>query len=199
MRILCFLLILLCSPAIADDWRSAASPFDLERLDNRGQTLADAVAQARAGGADTDIAVLDGLLANPIPIEGEALIGDWRCRTVKIGGALPIVVYGWFKCRVDYGPEGLLFEKLSGSQRTSGQLWPVYDGQNLPQRYVYLGAAHYHYEGLRRYGGPGNTLRKDPANRDDPGVLEAIGRNHLRIGFPSPILESDYNFLELRR
>lgn len=202
MRFVVILISLFFSgSATAQDWRSVASPFDLDRLDDHARTLKDAVAEARAGGTDADLAILDGLLADSRPIEGEALIGPWQCRTVKVGGLLPLTVYGWFNCVIDYGPEGLVFEKLSGSQRTSGQLWPIYpaSGEGLPLRYIYLGAGHYGYETPRAYGGPGNSLGKDPANRDDPGVLESIGPGHARIGFPAPVLESRYDFLELRR
>ena len=49
-----------------------------------------------------DVATLDKVLA------GEALpfaesfdpVGDWRCRTIKLGGAPALIVYGWFKCRI---------------------------------------------------------------------------------------------------
>ena len=197
------LLPFLLAPAVvhAQDWRAAASPYDLERLDNALAARDKALAQALIGAKLQDLATLREILQPAQSIGGEALIGDWRCRTMKVGGLLPLTIYGWFKCQIDYGPNGLTFRKLTGSQRTSGELWPIYaeNGEGFPVRWIYLGASHYGDEPPRAYGGPDNPLGKTSKNRDDPGILEAIGPNHIRIGFPSPVVESDYDFLDLRR
>lgn len=200
-HVLILLLMLAPMPAAAQDWRAEASPFDIERIDSAPRVLERAVAEARAGGAPDDFAIVEALLGPSRAIEGEALLGDWRCRTIKMGGLLPLVVYGWFKCRISIAEDGLYFEKLTGSQRSSGYLRPVYPlaGDGLPVRYIYLGAGHYGYEGKRAHGGPSNAMGRVADNRDEPGILEAIGRDRLRIGFPLPVVESDYNFLELRR
>ena len=189
------------APAQSPDWRAAASPYDIERLDMWEGQLDYAAQEVRMNGAGLDLSPLDSVLQPPMPIGGEALIGDWKCRTMKLGGIGTFVSYSWFNCRISYGEEGLFFEKLSGSQRTAGYLWPVYpaSGEGFPVKYVYLGAAHYADEPQGRYGGPANRLRNDTANSDDPGILEALGPDHLRIGFPKPIFESDFDFLELKR
>ena len=151
------ILVLVPLPAAAQDWRSEASSFDIERIDGAERVLQQAIAEARAGGSPADIAVVDGLLRPSRPIEGEALLGDWRCRTIKTGGnLLPLVVYG----RISIAEDGLHFEKLTGSQRTSGYLRPEYptSGEGLPVRYIYLGAGHYGDEKKRAYGGPSNRL-----------------------------------------
>jgi len=203
LRILAVTLALFAAnSASAQDWRGAASPYDIERLDIAAELLAHVIPAARKNGDARDVRELDGIAGPSQPIEGEALIGNWKCRTMKLAGKyVDLIVYGWFKCRISFGAEGLFFEKLTGSQRTSGYLWPEYpaSGEGLPVRYIYLGAAHYGGEELRKYGGPKNTLLRVRENRDDPGILEAIGRNHMRIGFPMPVLESEYNFLELKR
>ena len=41
------------------------------------------------------------------------LIGTWRCRTMKLGGISPAVVYSWFRCRMRHTRNGLFFEKLT--------------------------------------------------------------------------------------
>lgn len=203
MRVLIVLFFSLFSTfATAEDWRSEASPFDIERIDGAEAALEGALRQAFDGGSPKDQQIVKRLLRSQEPIEGEALLGNWRCRTIKMGGKfVQLIVYGWFKCRITMGPQGLFFEKLTGSQRTSGYLRPVYPegGEGLPVRYIYLGAGHYGGEEPRRYGGPSNTLRRVSENRDDIGILEAIDRSHLRIGFPLPVVESDYDFLELQR
>ena len=208
MRLLTILfLFLLTVPmsltaAAADGWRAEASPYDIERIDGADAALQGALRKAFDAGTPKDIQVVRRLLKSQQPIEGEALLGNWRCRTIKMGGNFAqLIGYGWFRCRISMEAGGLFFEKLTGSQRTSGYLRPVYpvgDG-DVPVRYIYLGAGHYGYEEKRAYGGPSNTLRRVSENRDDPGILEAIDRSHLRIGFPLPVVESDYDFLELMR
>ena len=205
MRILTpILLALLALPATAtaQDWRAEASPYDIERIESAPRALELALATARAKGERKDIATLDAILGPARPVEGEALLGDWRCRTIKLGGQyVALIVYGWFKCRIAIAADGLFFEKVTGSQRTAGYLRPVYpaSGEGLPTHYIYLGAAHYGREPQRAYLGPANLLRRVPDNTDDPGILEAVGGNHVRIGFPLPVYESEYNLLELRR
>ncbi len=199
-RIVVLLALLFAAPATAEDWRDAANAFDRDRLDNAPSNLAEALAEARAGGAPEDIAKVEGLLAPQQPIGGEALQGDWKCRTLKMGGLVPLTVYSWFKCRISVNEQGLYFEKLSGSQRTSGRLWPIYlEDSDFPVRYIYLGAGHYSRESPRPYGGPENALGRSSDNRDEPAILVAIAPDHLRMGFPAPIFESKYDFLELKR
>ena len=201
LRYLTLSLALITAPVSAQDWRDAANAFDRDRLDNAPVTLGEALAEARAGGAPEDVATIENLLVPIVPIGGEALLGDWKCRTIKLGGAGKLTVYSWFKCRISLGENGLEFLKMTGSQRTSGDFWPIYpeSGEGFPIRYVYLGASHYSDEEPKPYGGPGNTLGRDSNNRDDAAILEAIGPDRLRMGFPSPIFESKYDFLELRR
>lgn len=199
-RFVILIAVLLAGPALAEDWRDAANAFDRDRLDNAPSTLAEALEEARAHGAAQDFVHVEGLLVPNRPIGGEELQGDWKCRTLKMGGLARLTVYSWFKCRISINEQGLYFEKLSGSQRTSGTLWPIYaEGKDFPVRYIYLGAGHYGDESPRPYGGPENTLGKSSDNRDEPAILMSIGPNHLRMGFPAPIFESKYDFLELRR
>lgn len=200
--LIALLLAIVPSAALADDWKKEASPYDIERIEAAPKALELALQEARAKGAAKDVKAVNALVVPSVPIEGEALLGDWKCRTIKLGGKFSsLIIYGWFKCRISIAKDGLFFEKLSGSQRTSGYLRPVYPetGEGLPVRYIYLGAAHYGGDPKGKYGGPSNTLRRVSENRDDPGILEAIGRNRLRLGFPLPVFESEYDFLELRR
>ena len=141
-----------------------------------GVTAAPSVAEA-ASGVDVLISMLpvgqnvrqvfldNGVLAAARPLGGETFLGDWRCRTIKAGGRLlPLTVYGWFTCRVGYGEDGLVFRKLTGSQRTAGTLWPIYpeSGEGFPARWIYLGAGF--------YGDLAAIARSEPSgDRDQPG------------------------------
>jgi hypothetical protein len=127
-----------------------------------------------------------------MPLALERLAGNWRCRTIKVGEIL--VVYSWFKCRIAATADGLRLEKISGSQRLSGALYP--DG---PTRLVLLGAGTVNdeppvpYSALARAGEPA-----DP-DADMVGVLTQPTPDRLRIVFPFPRYESIYDVMELKR
>ena len=72
----------------------------------------------------------------PLVAFDEGLGGDWTCRTMKLGGISGLIVYTLFKCRLTFQGNGYTFEKLSGSQRTSGFL-SLRDG-----RAVYVGVGY---------------------------------------------------------
>ena len=172
---------------------SRLTPADKQRLANFDATLKDALAEARAGGSAEDVNILDEALAgDPLPLaEGFDAEGNWRCRTIKVGAKgdlLPLVVYADFRCRiVATAGGGLRFEKISGSQRTAGTLYP-YDRDRLG----YAGSAWYGYEkGPKPYGA-------DP-ERDEVGLLVRVSRERLRLELPSPRYESQFDIIELRR
>lgn len=187
-------------PADPSLWESHVAPYDWERLTTAPAAFGTAMRAALAEGTPEDVATLTALFAEPPqPIDPPALIGDWRCRTIKLGGPYgALTIYGWFDCRIRLAPEGLRFEKITGSQRTSGRLFAEEPLEGVEPRMVYLGAAHYGYEAPIPYDG-GSELWNEPENRNDPGFLVRIGEGHARIEFPWPILESDYDILELRR
>lgn len=191
------LIMLLCaSGAMAEDWRAVANAFDRDRLERHDAAFGKAMQIAMTEGTRADLqTVLDLFATPPQPIDPAALTGDWRCRTIKLGGPFAgLVVYGWFRCRI-LSPEGRLrFVKLSGSQRTLGRLFA--DSSN---RMIYLGTAHYPEELPLPYSGPGLSKGRVRENRDDPAILTQRGPGRLMLGFPWPILESDYDILELRR
>ncbi|HRY05074.1 MAG TPA: DUF4893 domain-containing protein, partial [Beijerinckiaceae bacterium] len=119
-------LLALSGPAIADGVvLSKMTKDDKARLDNFDATRAKAIAEARTTGSRQDIAVLDKVLAGkPLELRDSNLVGDWRCRAIKLGGMAPqLVVYGWFKCRIFEDGAGLWLDKITGSQRTRGLLY----------------------------------------------------------------------------
>ena len=74
------------------------TPADKTRLEKYDETRKAALAEAKGGDA-AELAQLDALLAKPLlSLPDFDLSGEWQCRTIKVGGLSPLVVYGWFKC-----------------------------------------------------------------------------------------------------
>lgn len=128
--VVCFAL-----PALADgEVQKLITPADKVRLDKYDETRKAALDEARAGDA-ADVKQLDALLAKPlVSFSDKDLTGNWQCRTIKAGGLSPLVIYGWFKCKVSDDGSGWMLEKITGSQRTKGRFFD--DGE---KRSIYLG------------------------------------------------------------
>ena len=192
MRTLVFaLLALLATVPIAHadgELDRRLSPPDKQRLAGFEATLTAALAEARAGGAPEDVKLLDAALAGEaLPLaEGYNPTGDWKCRTIKAGGSLPLVVYGWFRCRITDDGAGWKLEKRTGSQRTSGRFYTL-----SATRLAYLGAGHYHDEAARNYG-------DDPA-RDQVAIAERRAKDRIVLLFPAPQFESKLDVLVMER
>ena len=134
-----------------------------------------------------ELAQLDALLAKPLlSLPDFDLGGEWRCSTTKVGGLSPLVVYGWFKCRVSDDGSGWKLEKTSGSQRTTGRFYD--DGE---KRLIYLGSFSIAGDTPKPYGsGP---------ESDQVGYAFRTGPAEWRIEFPAPQYESKLDILEFRR
>lgn len=161
---------------------------DKARLASFDKIRAEAVADAKKGGSPADVATLDAILAGKDLAFSEDFdfTGAWQCRTVKLGGNLPLTIYGWFKCRVSDDGSGWKLEKLTGSQRTAGAFYTDSD-----TRLTYLGALHYGDEKPRKYG-------SDP-DRDQVAYVLRPDKDRVRLEFPSPKYESKLDILELKR
>ncbi len=192
MRRLLILLVLLASPARAD-WTEIREA-DQKRLTNLSAMLGGALRHAMAEGDSADLAVLTEVLrGRPIP---EDLAGDWRCRTLKIGGLLALTVYGNFECRITQtGPNEWYLEKTTGSQRTRGVI-RADDGFMAYLGVGYVGGAPaVDYADL-----PATQIPVEP-NQTIPviGVVEQTSANSARILMPAPLLESRFDILYLTR
>ncbi len=121
-------------------------------------------------------------------VRPEELIGDYQCRTIKLGGLGPSIIYDWFSCEIFPEEAALLLTKTSGSQRFFGRLFTA--GAGL----AYRGASHYGYENEIRFYG-------DEADRDQVGCLSNIAgeRGHLILELPEPVFESQHDVIELVR
>lgn len=191
MRAAAVLLILLASAASAlatgDLAERTLTEADKQRLAAYGTVRTEAIAKARAGGDPADLAKLDAILAGqPQPLLGETLAGDYRCRVAKLDGILPLVVYDWFRCRIDEDALGWRLVKLTGSQRLTAHF--IDDGET---RLLMYGAEHYADEKPRSYGA-------DP-ERNTVGYLIKAEGGRYRLEMPLPRFESRFDILELER
>jgi hypothetical protein len=185
--LLCLILCAAAAPALADgEVQKLMTASDRQRLLQYGLTRKAALEEARSGQAQ-EVAILDELLARPLlSFSGFDMTGDWQCRTTKVGGLSPLVVYGWFKCRVSDDGSGWRLKKLTGSQRTTGRFFD--DGD---KRLIYLGAGSVNDDPAPSYGiGP---------ESDQVGYAFRTGPSEWRIEFPAPHYESKLDILEFRR
>lgn len=181
-------LLALIAPVLADGVvQKLMTPADKVRLDKYDETRNVALAEAKNGGGMAEFAALDTLLTKPLLSTPDFdLGGEWRCRTTKVGGLSPLVVYGWFKCRVSDDGSGWKLEKTSGSQRTTGRFYD--DGE---KRMIYLGSFFVAGDTPKPYGsGP---------ESDQVGYAFRTGPAEWRIEFPAPQYESKLDVLEFRR
>ena len=159
---------------------------DKARLDKYGETRKAALAEAKAGDP-AEVKQLDALLAKPlVAFSDKDLTGNWQCRTIKVGGISPLVIYGWFKCKVTDDGSGWRLEKISGSQRTKGRFFD--DGEK------------------RRSISAPSTVNSDPAKpygsgpeSDQVGYAFRNSANEWRIEFPAPYYESKLDIMEFKR
>src|SRR5438445_13196371 len=135
-------------PAFADgEVQKLITPADKVRLDKYSETRKAALTEAKAGNP-AEVKQLDALLAKPlVSFSDKDLTGNWKCRTIKAGGLSPLVIYGWFKCKVTDDGSGWRLQKISGSQRTTGRFFD--DGE---KRAVYLGSFSVNNNKAKPYG-----------------------------------------------
>lgn len=167
---------------------------DQQRLAQFDAAVGDALLQAFAAGDPLDVATLaDTLQGQALPADqAQGMIaGDWTCRTIKVGGLLPLTVYQPFRCRI--GEDGSL-EKLTGSQRTKGMIHR--DGDRL----VYLGVGFIAGDTPPPYAElPVFDPAASPQRTPEIAVVQMTDRNRGRVMFPAPHLESRFDILTLSR
>lgn len=171
-------------------WRDVATPADRQRLRDWRKTFVDALASARKSGHAADVAN-EGALLNPDAALGGQGIpnGMYRCRVIKVGakteGMLDYVAYPAFSCRVRAERNLQRLDKLNGSQRYVGLIFP-----NDAMRQIFLGTLALGDETrAMQYG-------EDP-DRDIAGYVERIGPGRWRLLMPRPQFESQIDVMEL--
>ena len=172
--------LFMATPVLAD-WRQQASPADIDRLAQLATIRADALHAAESWRGQGDLGALRRVMApEGRTVPARAMLGNWRCREMKLGGISPYMVYkDWFRCSIRAVHGGLMFRKLTGTQRTSGFLYPQ-DGA-----WIYLGASSAKNEPRHSYSGRAPSLGAAVTPDDQIGVLAGIGNNHLRLEIPA--------------
>jgi hypothetical protein len=180
----------LAMPSYSPSWREMASDDDRERLREWRTAFVKGVAAARGAGHSADID-REGALLDPDSALADPAIpnGRYRCRVTKLGaqgdGLLDYVAYPAFACVI--GRDGSLqrLDKVGGSQRYVGILYP---GDAIRQ--IFLGTLVLGDERrAMQYG-------QDEA-RNVAGHLERIGPQRWRLVMPSPHYESLVDVMEL--
>ena len=161
---------------------------DKAKLEAFATNKKKALAEAHAQGSAADVKVLDAALAGkPLafapPFDA---VGKWSCRTMKLGGGLPLTVYPKFRCEITDDGAGWFLKKLSGSQRTQGRFYTESD-----KRLVYAGAGSVNDDPPRKYG--------DDANENQVAIVERLSPRKLVLQFPDPYYESDFDIMVLER
>ena len=171
-------------------WRDVATPRDRERLRDWRKTFVVALSAARKSGHAADIAREGALLKPDAALGGQGVPnGMYRCRVIKVGakteGMLDYVAYPAFSCRVRAERDLQRLEKLSGSQRYVGLIFP-----NDAMRQIFLGTLVLGDETrAMQYG-------EDP-DRNIAGYIERIGPSRWRLLMPKPQFESQIDVMEL--
>ena len=177
------------APAFAG-WQDEISAFDRDRMSRFSNAKAQGMSEAgNAGGFTAAVVAPPGG-----GVSSSELTGSWQCRTAKLGGYTPIIVYAWFRCTVRATNNGLYFEKVTGSQRISGYLDAYQNGY-----YILLGAQNVGQERPKPYSGANQGIGAPITHTDQVGVLSKLGPSHLKIEFPWPVYESTFDVMELRR
>ena len=171
------------------DWRLVADQADRDRLRRWRVTFLAALAKAKIKHA-AELAPAGPLLQPDAAIDDPLPpAGDYRCRTVKIGGktgAVPDFVADPAQpCRIDE-PEGTLRLRITqGPQRPHGLFYA--DGRT---RMVFLGTIQLGDESrAMRYG--------QDAERDLAGLLERIAPGRWRLIMPDPHWQSMLDVMEI--
>jgi hypothetical protein len=184
----------LASTPVFAGWKDEASSADIDRLVQLPQVRNQALQDAQHGQGRGDGRVIRRVMdpeGHAIP--PHALAGSWRCREIKLGGMTSYMVYdAWFRCSIRPVRGGLMLQKMNGSQRFMGFLYPENGA------WVYLGASSARGEPYHRYSGRSASVGAQVTPDDQIGLLTGIGNNHLRLEMPA-VQESLLDVVEFTR
>jgi Domain of unknown function (DUF4893) len=194
LRTFMVLALSLASTPVFAGWRDEASAADIARIEQLPQIRAAAIDDAQHGQGRGDWHVIPRVMQpEGRGIPAQALVGNWRCRQIKLGRMTSYMVYDqWFSCNVRPFRGGLLLQKMNGSQRFVGFLFPENGA------WVYLGASSARGEPYHNYSGASPALGAQVTPDDQIGLLTGIGDNHLRLEIPA-IQESLLDVVEFAR
>jgi hypothetical protein len=170
-------------------WREVVTDDDQERLRDWRKSFTDALDAAKKSGHAAEIAREGALLDPDAALGGAIPNGLYRCRVIKLGakaaGNLDYVAYPAFTCKVRAERNLQRLEKLNGSQRYVGLIFP---GDAIRQ--VFLGTLVLGDEIRALQYGQDQT-------RDIAGYVERIGPSRWRLVMPKPHFESRLDVMEL--
>ncbi len=175
-------------------WQDLAAPADIARLQQLPQIRAAAIEDAQHGEGRGDWRAIPRVLQpQGRAVPANVLVGNWRCRQMKLGRMSSYMVYDqWFSCNVRPFNGGLLLQKMNGSQRFVGFLFPENGA------WIYLGASSARGEPWHNYSGRSPALGAQVTPDDQIGLLAGIGDNHMRLEIPA-IQESLLDVVEFAR
>jgi hypothetical protein len=186
--------LIVCAPPALAGWQDRASSYDAERLSHLDEARARGMREAQ-GASEKDLAAARAVLnRNSRAVSLASLKGTWRCRTIKLGGMAPMVIYDWFTCRIGEEHGHPYFEKQTGTQHFGGSLYPHESGG-----FVFLGGTNWSKDEQAFYSSERTSLGAETTPSDAVGLLSSIGPNVARIEFPYPAQESIFDVIELRR
>jgi len=173
------------------EWKSIATPEDVDRITRVDQAWHDALAQARKAGftnaikGEGELLEPDAALPRPAPTPG-----SYRCRVIKLGAQrardAAFNAYKPFFCYVEVEKDLLTIVKQTGTQRPAGRLYPGSKEKEL----IFLGTLTLgSEEAPLAYG--------ESADRNMAGIFERVAPFRFRLVIPWPVKESKLDVIEL--
>jgi hypothetical protein len=170
-------------------WKDVVTADDHERLRNWRTSFVAALKAASATHA-AEVTREGALLEPDAALPGSPIPdGMFRCRVIKLGakqpGNLDYVTYPPFTCRVREERGLKRLNKLSGSQRYVGLIFP-----SDSMREIFLGTLV--------LGDEKRALQyAQDQTRDVAGYVERVGPKRWRLIMPKPHFESQLDVMEL--
>ena len=177
----------------ADVWQAVISDRDRGRLARLNGAWEEATADIAAAAAQADRVAL-GAVAQDRTSADPAFptAGAHQCRTIWLGWrqggpriAPPVQAGSWGPCRLSADGIVLRFETAPGPQQFLGTLYPDVD------RLIFLGS-------VRLAGEAGRLRYGEDRDRDQLGVLQAVGPGQWRIALPWPQWTARLVLIEIR-
>lgn len=169
-------------------------PQDAAKLAEIDRHFGAALRKALAEGRRGDVDLLQDALSSPaIPALRTSLAGDWKCRTIRMGGPDALTIHAQFDCHITPDGDGFLFEKRTGSERTIGRI-SLRQGQM-----IYLGTGYDPSVLPTPYSDLPTVMIDGDRQFPQIGVVEQSGAASARILFPAPVTGSNFDLLYLTR
>ena len=178
----------------AKPWQTVIYAADRKRLATLYGAWTRSLADVQKAGqmplltALGDLAVPAAAHVAPLPAPGA-----YRCRSVKLGnrddGTIrtatpPVIIAPYQPCSITASSGLLYFDQGTGGQRIAGKLYP--DGNRL----VFLGS-------MALAGESGSMAYGADSDRDQVGVLRAIGDRRWRLELPWPMWQANLQVIEI--